>query len=343
MKQILVTGGTGFIGSHTSLILLEKGYDLLIVDSLVNSSSKVIEKLEAINRNKNAKIDFVKGDLRNENFLMDLFKKHKNIEAVMHFAGLKAVGESIHNPIKYWETNLIGIINLLKVMEKFSCFKLIFSSSATIYGSNNDKNLIKENFDIKPINPYGNTKATIENLLEDLHKSTMNKWSIISLRYFNPIGAHPSGLIGENPLESPNNIMPIINNVALGLVKKLEIFGNDWDTQDGTGVRDYIHVMDLAEGHGKALDNVLENESNYLQINLGTGIGTSVLELVKTFQKVNDIVIPYIFTGKRDGDVAFSVADNSLARNLLNWKPSRNLETMCKDSWRWFKGNPGGI
>ena len=344
MKQILITGGAGFIGSHTSLILLKKGYVLLIVDSLVNSSPKVIKKLEDINTNEgnNSKIHFVKGDLRNENFLNDLFRKNPNIEAVIHFAGLKAVGESKFNPIKYWDYNLKGTINLLKVMEKFSCFKLIFSSSATIYGNKNDKNLIKENSKIKPINPYGNTKATIENLLEDLHKSTCNKWSIISLRYFNPIGAHPSGLIGENPLEAPNNIMPIINNVALGLINKLEIFGNDWDTQDGTGVRDYIHVMDLAEGHFKALENVIENDSQYLQINLGTGIGTSVLELVETFQKVNYVEIPYKYTSRRDGDVAFSVADNSLAIKILNWSPSRDLETMCIDSWRWFKGNLKG-
>ena len=333
MKQILVTGGTGFIGSHTSLVLLEKGYDLLIVDSLVNSSPSVINKLEAINKNKNSKIDFVKGDLRNENFLIELFEKHKNIEAVMHFAGLKAVGESTHHPIKYWDSNLIGTITLLKVMEKFSCFKLIFSSSATIYGSNNDNNLIKEHSDIKPINPYGNTKATIEKILDDLHKSVSNEWSIISLRYFNPIGAHPSGFIGEDPLGTPNNILPIINNVASGLVENLEIFGNDWETKDGTGIRDYIHVMDLADGHFKALENVLKNKSQYLQVNLGTGMGTSVLELVETFQKVNCVDIPYKFTSRRDGDVAFSVADNSIAKEILNWCPSRDLENMCEDSW----------
>lgn len=349
MKKILITGGTGFIGSHTCLLLLEKGFDLLIVDSLVNSSPNVINRLKSINNeNKNnSKIDFIKGDLRDENFLDNLFKRYSNnedsIEAVIHFAGLKAVGESTFNPIKYWDYNLKGTINLLKIMERFCCFKLIFSSSATIYGTENDNNLIKENNDIKPINPYGNTKATIEKILDDLNKSNSNKWSIISLRYFNPIGAHQSGLIGENPLEAPNNILPIINNVALGLVDKLEIFGNDWDTKDGTGVRDYIHVMDLAEGHCKALDNVLINQSQFLQINLGNGLGTSVLELVKTFQKVNNVVVPYIFTSRRVGDVAFSVADNSMAKILLNWYPRRDLETMCEDSWRWFKDNPKGI
>ena len=285
--------------------------------------------------------------MRDENFLDNLFRNYSNtedsIEAVIHFAGLKAVGESTYNPIKYWDYNLKGTINLLKIMERFCCFKLIFSSSATIYGIKNDNNFFKEDFDIKPINPYGNTKATIEKIFDDLHKSNNNKWSIISLRYFNPIGAHHSGLIGENPMESPNNILPIINNVALGLVDKLEIFGNDWDTKDGTGVRDYVHVMDVADGHFKALENVLKNQSQYLQINLGTGMGTSVLELVKTFQKVNDVVVPYIFKSRRDGDVAFSVADNSAAKILLNWSPIRDLKTMCEDSWRWFKSNPEGF
>ena len=344
MKNILITGGTGFIGSHTCLVLIEKGYNLVIIDSLVNSSEDVIRKLECFNikKNKNSNIDFIKGDLRDEDFLINLFKKYKNIAAVIHFAGLKAVGESTRDPLKYWDHNLKGTINLLKAMDKNYCYKLIFSSSATIYATKNDKNLIKEDDDIKPINPYGNTKATIEKILDDLSKYSRSDWSIISLRYFNPIGAHPSGLIGENPLDKPNNIFPIINNVASGLDKELKIFGNDWDTKDGTGVRDYIHVMDLAEGHYQALKYVLKYESKFLKLNLGTGIGTSVLELIRIFQDVNNVKIPYKFISRRDGDVAFTIADNSLAKSVLNWSPKRDLKTMCIDSWRWFNNSYEG-
>ncbi len=343
MKRILITGGTGFIGSHTCITLLEKGYNLLVFDSLVNSSKNVIEKLKVIQsvEKNNLKIDFVEGDMRNENFLNNLFKKYCNdkdsIEAVIHFAGLKAVSESTKNPLMYWDNNLKGTINLLNCMEKYSCLNLVFSSSATIYGRKNDFKLIEETSKINPINPYGNTKATIETLLSDLSKSNNQKWHIISLRYFNPIGAHPSGLIGEDPVDTPNNVMPIINNVAAGLTKELEIYGNDWDTHDGTGVRDYIHVMDLAYGHLCALDYVLKEKPTFEQINLGTGNGTSVLELVNTFKKVNNVEVPFRYSSRREGDISFSVADNSYAKNLLNWSPERDLETMCIDSWRWFK------
>ena len=351
MKKIIITGGTGFIGSHTASLLLDKGYDLYIIDSLVNSSSNVLGRLEKIKElkhtEKSSKIEFFKGDLRDENFLDECFKNicgnHEVIESVIHFAGLKSVNESINDPIRYWDFNLKGTINLLKSMERYGCTNLVFSSSATIYGKNNEKKLIKECSDISPINPYGNTKAAIEQILRDLSESKNRNWRIATLRYFNPIGAHESGLIGENPLDSPNNIVPIINKVAAGYIDELKIFGNDWGTCDGTGIRDYIHVMDLAYGHLLALEYLLSGKSNYLQLNLGTGKGTSVLELVETFQKVNNVKIPYVFSSRRHGDVAFSVADNSSAKSLLNWYPKRDLENMCSDSWRWFKRNPRGF
>ena len=338
MKKIIITGGTGYIGSHTASLLLEKGYDLLIIDSLVNSSSNVLDRLKKIKEYANAKsypkLEFLKGDLRDENFIDECFniicEKNVKIDAVIHFAGLKSVNESTNDPIRYWDFNLKGTINLLKSMEKYNCTNLVFSSSATIYGNNNENKLIKESSAIGPINPYGNTKAAIERILKDLSKSNNHNWRIAILRYFNPIGAHESGLIGENPLDMPNNIVPIINKVAAGLIDELQIFGNDWDTRDGTGIRDYIHVMDLAEGHLLALEYLINGKSNFLQINLGTGKGTSVLELVDTFQKVNHVKIPYRFTARREGDIAFSVADNSSARSLLNWHPSKRFrENVC--------------
>ncbi len=343
MTKILVTGGLGFIGSHTSLDLLEEGYSLLIIDSLINSSPIVFEKLRKFRSDNeiSSKIEFFKGDIRDDDFLNDLFmnqtNKNENVEAVIHFAGLKAVGESTNNPLKYWDFNLKGTINLLNVMEKYGCRNLVFSSSATVYGKRDDKALIKEDAEIKPINPYGNTKASIEIILDDLSKIEKNRWNIISLRYFNPIGAHSSRLIGENPVDIPNNLMPIINNVAAGNIKELEIFGSDWETHDGTGVRDYIHVMDLAYGHTLALNKILNSEPKNIQINLGTGKGTSVLELVNTFQKVNNVKVPYKFSPRRKGDVAMSVAENNLAKSFLKWLPKRNIEMMCIDSWEWFK------
>ena len=271
-------------------------------------------------------------------FSREFRDKDYEIEAVIHFAGLKSVNESTKDPLKYWDYNLKGTINLLNTMKKYSCRNLVFSSSATIYGKKND--LIKENSEISPINPYGNTKATIEKILYDLSRSEKNDWYIVCLRYFNPIGAHPSGLIGEYPTDKPNNLLPIINKVAAGLNEELKIFGNDWKTHDGTGIRDYIHVMDLAEGHFLALENILKKKSKFIQLNLGTGRGTSVLELVKTFQEVNGVSVPYKFAPRREGDVAFLVADNSLATNYLKWNPKNDLKIMCKDSWRWFQSNP---
>ena len=345
MKNILVTGGCGFIGSHTCLALLEKGYNLLVIDSLVNSSSNVIKKLKEFYKSKyenfGNEITFLKGDIRNQDFLNNSFKtyikKNTKIDAVIHFAGLKSVNESIFAPLKYWDFNLKGTINLLKIMEKYDCRNLVFSSSATIYGIKNSHELIKENFEIKPINTYGHTKDAIEQILNDLSKLKNQQWRIASLRYFNPIGAHNKGLIGESPRQNENNIIPKINKVAAGLIDELLIFGNDWDTFDGTGIRDYIHVMDLADGHLLALENILNNKFRYIHLNMGTGKGTTVLELVNTYQKVNKVNIRYRFCERRKGDVPFLVADNSLAKRLLNWEPKRDLNNMCLDSWNWYK------
>ena len=345
MKNILITGGTGFIGSHTCLALLEKGYNLLVIDCLVNSSSDVIKKIRDFYKgrysNSENDIEFFKVDLRDEYLVNDLFetylRRNKKVDAVIHFAGLKSVNESILVPLKYWDFNLKGTINLLNIMDKHNCRNLVFSSSATIYGSKNDNKLFMENHEIKPINTYGHTKAVIEQILKDLSNLKNQKWRIASLRYFNPIGAHNNGLIGENPIKNENNIIPIINKVAAGIIDELLIYGNNWDTFDGTGIRDYIHVMDLADGHLLALEKILDNKFKYIQLNMGTGKGTSVLELVKTYQKVNKVNIPYRFCDRREGDVPFSVADNSLAKRILNWAPKRDLNNMCLDSWNWYK------
>ena len=258
---------------------------------------------------------------------------------MIHFAGLKSVNESTLTPLKYWDCNLGGTINLLNIMDKYDCKNLVFSSSATIYGIKNSNELIKENFEIKPVNTYGHTKSAIEQILDDLSKLKNQQWRIASLRYFNPIGAHTNGLIGESPLQNENNIIHKLNKVAAGLIDELLIFGNDWDTHDGTGTRDYIHVMDLADGHLLALDNILNNKFKYIHLNMGTGKGTSVLELINTFQKVNKVDIRFRFCERRKGDVPFLVADNSLAKRLLNWEPKRDLNNMCEDSWNWYKNS----
>ncbi len=342
MKKILVTGGAGFIGSHTCLLLLEKGYDLVIIDSLVNSSDSAIKRIRNfIGENNNSfssRLKFYKVDLRDyfsiEKVFKLEFKNNQIIDAVIHFAGLKAVGESTIEPLKYWDFNVLSTVNLLKVMTEFKCKTIIFSSSATIYESK-ENFLINEETSIKPINPYGSTKATIEQILNDLYNSEPNDWKIANLRYFNPIGAHPSGLLGEDPLGKPNNIFPIILKVASGELSKLRIFGNDWNTPDGTGMRDYIHVMDLAEGHIKAFEFLERNKSGIINLNLGTGLGTTVLELINTFQKVNKIKINYIFDQRRPGDKEYVVADNKKARNILEWENTRGLEEMCRDGWNW--------
>ena len=299
-EKVLITGGCGYIGSHTSLLLLERGYRIIIVDSNINSSSKVIDKINDIASNKALNIKenltFYKGDIRDYNFLKNIFKIEKergyHISFVIHFAGLKSVSLSRKKPLEYWDVNIGGTINLLKVMNMFECKSIIFSSSATVYEPTFNS-LLTEN-KLSPINPYGHTKEAIEKILKSMFDST-NSNCRIALRYFNPIGAHSSGLIGENPVGKPNNIFPTINNVASGQQTYLEVFGDDWDTEDGTCIRDYVHVMDVAMGHIKTLEFLIENDYHHLIMNLGTGLGTSVLELIKKFEKVNNVKIPLSF------------------------------------------------
>ncbi len=349
MKSILVTGGSGFIGSHTCLILLEKGFEIFVIDSFVNSSPKSIEQVCLILNQKDIfyqeKIHLLKGDLKNQSDIESVFQMSQNlgkrIDAVIHFAGLKSVSDSILNPIEYWENNVLGTINLLKIMEQYNCRNIVFSSSATVYKSNSDK-LSNENDFCEPVNPYGHTKLTIEGILRDLYESNHSQWKIASLRYFNPVGAHESGLIGEDPTSKPNNIYPQITRVAIGKIDEIKIYGSDWPTNDGTGVRDYIHVMDLAEGHFLALDFLLKEKPQILTINLGTGQGTSVLELIKIFETTNNVKIPHSFTHRRPGDHAFVVADNSLAKSILNWQPTRSIEEICISGWNWQRKNPNG-
>ncbi len=349
MKSILVTGGAGFIGSHTCLVLLENGLDIFVIDSFINSSQISIEKVCLVLKNVNvdveSKIHLIKGDIKVKSDIEKVFqisqKLNKKIEAVIHFAGLKSVSDSILEPISYWENNVLGTINLCRTMEKFDCKNLVFSSSATVYKAKSNR-LLNENDLCEPINPYGHTKLTVERILHHLFNSKKSEWRIACLRYFNPVGAHESGYIGENPLGKIYNIYPQITRVAMGKQSEIKIFGSDWQTKDGTGVRDYIHVMDLAEGHLSALIYLTEEKPQFITINLGTGIGTSVLEFIRIFEKVNNVEVPFSFENRRIGDNASVVADNSLAKSILNWLPTRNIEDICKDGWNWQLKNPNG-
>lgn len=344
--SILVTGGAGFIGSHTCLSLLEKGYKVYVIDSFINSSSESLEgvkKILQIQGSTNlSNLNVFEGDIRNKVFLQKLFdsafKKGERIESVIHFAGLKSVEESVKNPILYWEGNVNSSIKLLEVMSQNECFSIVFSSSAAIYGKAG-KVKVKEDCIINPLNPYGSTKYAVENLLFDLHSSFSSKWRIANLRYFNPIGAHYTGLIGEDIQGVPPNIFPYLVKVAGGILEEVNIFGGDWPTIDGTGVRDYIHVMDLANGHIKTLEFLTKNDPQAINLNLGTGKGTSVIELINTFKEVNGVDVPYKFCARRKGDSAFVVADNSLAKHLLNWNPVKTLNDMCRDGWNWHQKN----
>ena len=346
MHRILITGGTGFIGSHTCISLLSEGYDLFVIDSLKNSSKKSLEKIKEIfkkeDKDISSKLRFFEGDLKNKEFIENIFKKAQEddnpIKGVIHFAGLKAVAESVSKPLLYWNNNVIGSYNLIKSMEKNDCQTIVFSSSATVYG-NTSEDLLKEDSPLSPTNPYGTTKLSVENLLKDISQN--GNWRIAILRYFNPIGAHKSGLIGENPLQKPNNIFPIIINSAF-TKEKLKVFGNDWPTKDGTCIRDYIHVMDLAEGHLKSLNHLIENDPQLLTLNIGKGRGISVIELIKTFENVNNISVPFEFDERREGDVCQLVADNSKLKSILNWSPTKSLEEMCIDGWKWKNLNPKG-
>lgn len=349
IKTILVTGGAGFIGSHTCLYLIQQGYKVIVIDSLVNSSPKSLERINFIlkenNFNKTISLKLYEGSLNNKEFIDNVFSQALNegnkIDAVIHFAGFKSVKESIQNPVRYWQNNVIGTINLVSVMNKYFCNKIVFSSSATVYKVNND-DLINEKCEKEAINPYGNTKRVNEIFLSDVFNSEREKWGVINLRYFNPIGAHPTGLIGESPKETPNNIFPIIMKIASEENKCLEVFGNDWPTRDGTCIRDYIHITDLAQGHIQALKYLNKNESTNLSINLGTGKGTSVLELIKIFEDINKVKLNYIFSDRREGDLPIVVADNSMAIKMLNWVPKKSIAQMCKDGWNWKLKNPEG-
>lgn len=330
MKNILVTGITGFIGSHTSVELIKSGYKVIGVDNLYNSNKNVLESIEKITGKK---IKFYENDLRDENTLLKIFNENE-IHGVIHFAAFKAVGESVNKPLEYYDNNLVGTLELLKTMRKYNCNKFIFSSSATVYGKDNPIPYL-EHFEKSATSPYGHTKVMIEQILMDISKADEN-FSCVMLRYFNPIGAHESGLIGENPKGIPNNLMPYICDVAIGKRDYLNIFGNDYNTIDGTGVRDYVHVVDLSIGHVEALKYVFENVG-VIPINLGTGKGTSVLELVKSFEKVSGRNINVKICGRRDGDIDEFYADTKKAKEILNWEAKYNIEDMCRDSWNFIK------
>ncbi len=328
--NILVTGGTGYIGSHTCVVLLEAGYDVIVADNLSNSSIEVVDKIKKISGKD---IKFYKVDVTYEQATEKIFQENE-IEGIIHFAGLKAVGESVEKPLEYYYNNLLSTMVLCKLCKKYNVNKFVFRSSATVYGNNIVP--FKESMDLLPTtNPYGETKAMNERILSDIAKANPS-FCVTLLRYFNPIGAHESGLIGELPNGIPNNLMPYITQVAKGKLERLKVFGNDYDTIDGTGVRDYIHVLDLAEGHLAALENIKEGLNVY---NLGTGKGVSVLQLVKTFEDINQIKIPYDIVDRRKGDIAECYADASKAKIELNWEAKRDISDMVRDSWRFEKNN----
>jgi UDP-glucose 4-epimerase len=329
---ILVTGGAGYIGSHTSVELLEKGEEIVIIDNFCNSKPEVIEKIKEITKKD---FKFYEVDLLDKPKLEKVFQEN-NIKEVIHFAGLKAVGESVQKPLEYYHNNITGTIILLEVMNKYNCKKIVFSSSATVYGL--PKTVpIKEDFPLSTTNPYGSTKLFIEQILKDCCVAD-KEFAVILLRYFNPIGAHKSGLIGEDPNGIPNNLMPFIARVADGVYPELNVFGNDYDTHDGTGVRDYIHVVDLSIGHIKAIEKI-RNMNGVEIYNLGTGNGFSVLDLVKTFEKVNNVKVNYKIVGRRPGDIAVCYANCDKALKELGWKCEKNIEDMCRDTWNFILKN----
>ena len=333
--EILVTGGAGYIGSHTVLLLLENGYDVVVVDNLCNSSKESLKRVKELTGKD---VKFYENDI-NDFEAMDKIFSENDIFAVIHFAGLKAVGESVKIPLKYYENNLSGTFALLEAMKKNNVKKIVFSSSATVYGDP-ERVPITEDMKLGATNPYGRTKLFLEQILSDVYVAD-NEFSVSLLRYFNPIGAHESGRIGENPRGIPNNLMPYITQVASGKLEKLSVFGDDYDTHDGTGVRDYIHVMDLAWGHIKAIEYIKDKTGVFVH-NLGTGTGYSVLDIVKAFEKANGLKIPYVIAPRRPGDIATCYADPTKAKNELGWEAKRGIEDMCRDSWNWQKNNPMG-
>ena len=333
--KILVTGGAGYIGSHTCIELLQAGHEVVVVDNLINSKEESLKRVQELTGETLA---FHKVDLLNKRELDDVFHK-SSIDAVIHFAGLKAVGESVSIPLHYYHNNVTGTLILCDVMKKYKVKDLVFSSSATVYGDP-DKVPINEDFPLSATNPYGRSKLMIEEILRDLY-SAEPSWNIAILRYFNPVGAHSSGRIGEDPNGIPNNLMPFISRVAVGRLSELPVFGNDYPTQDGTGIRDYIHVMDLANGHLKALEKLSSNPGT-VTYNLGTGRGYSVLEVVSSFEQTSEKKIPYKIMGRRPGDAAICYADSSKAERELNWSAKMDLNEMCADVWRWQSNNPNG-
>ena len=336
---ILITGGAGYIATHTLVELNHEGHEFIVYDNLSNSSKESIKRVEKIIEKE---IIFEEGDIRDKNRLKDIFTRHQ-IDSVIHFAGLKAVGESVQKPLEYYDNNVYGTLVLLEVMKEFTCKKLVFSSSATVYGDPHTTP-IQEDFPVGGItNPYGRTKFFIEEILKDLYISD-NSFKIAILRYFNPVGSHQSGLIGEDPNGIPNNLMPFISQTAVGKREYLSVFGGDYDTHDGTGVRDYIHVVDLAIGHVKAIDylNDLKEDTKPLIVNLGTGTGYSVLDVIKAFEKASVKKVPYKIVERRAGDIATCFADPDFAKKILGWEAVRTLDEMCTDSWRWQSNNPNG-
>ncbi|RLA76536.1 MAG: UDP-glucose 4-epimerase GalE, partial [Epsilonproteobacteria bacterium] len=321
--------------SHTAVLLLEAGYDIIVFDNFCNSSRESIKRVEEITQRE---ITLVEGDIRNRKNLQQLFERH-NIEAVIHFAGLKAVGESVKKPLKYYDYNVYGTTILCEVMQEYNCKSIVFSSSATVYGDPHTTP-IKEDFPLSATNPYGRSKLFIEEILRDLYASD-NEWKVVLLRYFNPVGAHHSGKIGEDPNGIPNNLMPFIAQTAVGKREYLNIFGDDYDTPDGTGVRDYIHVVDLAQGHLDALSKI-KNFDQVMTINLGTGNGYSVLDVVHAFEKASAQKIPYKIAPRRNGDIATCFADPKYAKELLGWEATKDIQVMCEDHWRWQSSNPNG-
>jgi len=336
--SILITGGAGYIGSHTLVELADANYDFIVYDNLSNSSQESLKRVEKI---IGKSITFINGDIRDTQKLKEVFSSH-TINSVIHFAGVKAVGQSVEQPLEYYDNNVVGTLRFLEVMKEFGCKKIVFSSSATVYGDPATTPIL-ENFPVGgTTNPYGTSKYMIERILEDLYVSD-NSFKIAILRYFNPVGAHKSGTIGENPNGIPNNLMPFITQVAVGKREYLSVFGSDYDTYDGTGVRDYIHVVDLAYGHVKAIEYLDTNENiKPLIVNLGTGTGYSVLDVVKAFEKASGKEVPYKLVDRRAGDIAKCFANPSYAKEILAWVAKRNLDEMCEDSWRWQSNNPDG-
>ena len=353
-KIFLITGGAGFIGSHTCLVLLEAGYRLIVLDNFSNSSPESLRRVQELAGAEAAsRLVVVEGDIRSADDLNRAFQAAVEVastgaesqttglvEAVVHFAGLKAVGESIADPLAYWEVNVAGSLQLLSAMRAHGCRTIVFSSSATVYGIP-EQVPIPETAPVRPINPYGQTKATVEQLLADLAASEAG-WRIARLRYFNPVGAHPSGRIGEDPQGTPNNLFPFVSQVAVGRRERLQVYGGDWPTPDGSGVRDYIHVMDLAEGHLAALETLLSEEPQLLTANLGSGQGHSVLEVVAAFAQASGRPVPYQLVNRRAGDAACSLADPAFATFKLGWSTQRSLAKMCRYGWAWQQANPHG-